>query len=57
LWHNAWERTGLVARPVFKTGEAVARRLVGSIPTRSRQPPAMSSYSSGRTGRRFDPAR
>ena len=31
-----WERTGLVARPVFKTGEAVARRLVGSIPTRSR---------------------
>ena len=37
---DAWERTGLVARPVFKTGEAVARRLVGSIPTRSRQVPA-----------------
>jgi hypothetical protein len=30
------ERTGLVARTVFKTAEAVARRLVGSIPTRSR---------------------
>ncbi len=31
-----WERTGLVARTVFKIAEAVARRLVGSIPTRSR---------------------
>src|SRR5665213_2825286 len=37
---RTWSRVGaygLVARPVFKTGEAVARRLVGSIPTRSRQ--------------------
>jgi len=33
----AWESTGLVARAVFKTAEAVARRLVGSIPTLSRQ--------------------
>jgi hypothetical protein len=32
-----WERTGLVARTVFKTVEAFARGLVGSIPTRSRQ--------------------
>ena len=32
-----WERTGLVARTVFKIAEVVARRLVGSIPTRSRQ--------------------
>ena len=32
----SWERTSLVARTVFKTAEAVARRLVGSIPTRSR---------------------
>ena len=31
------ERTGLVARTVFKIAEVVARRLVGSIPTRSRQ--------------------
>jgi hypothetical protein len=31
-----WERTGLVARTVFKIAEVVARRLVGSIPTRSR---------------------
>jgi hypothetical protein len=31
------ERTGLVARTVFKIDEVVARRLVGSIPTRSRQ--------------------
>src|SRR6516162_6898863 len=34
---QSWERTGLVARTVFKIAEAVARRLVGSIPTRSRQ--------------------
>jgi len=33
---DAWERTGLVARAVFKTVEAFARGLVGSIPTRSR---------------------
>jgi hypothetical protein len=32
-----WERTGLVARTVFKIAEVVERRLVGSIPTRSRQ--------------------
>ena len=32
-----WERTNLVVRTVFKIAEAVARRLVGSIPTRSRQ--------------------
>jgi hypothetical protein len=31
-----WERTGLVAGTVFKTVEAFARGLVGSIPTRSR---------------------
>lgn len=33
----AWESTGLVARTVFKTAEAGATRLVGSIPTLSRQ--------------------
>lgn len=33
----AWESTGLVARTVFKTAEAGAIRLVGSIPTLSRQ--------------------
>ncbi len=32
-----WESTGLVARSVFKTAEAFARGLVGSIPTLSRQ--------------------
>ena len=32
----AWESTGLVARTVFKTAEAGASRLVGSIPTLSR---------------------
>ena len=32
-----WERTDLVVRTVFKIAEVVARRLVGSIPTRSRQ--------------------
>jgi hypothetical protein len=32
-----WESTGLVARTVFKTAEAGATRLVGSIPTLSRQ--------------------
>ena len=31
-----WERTDLVVRTVFKIAEVVARRLVGSIPTRSR---------------------
>ena len=31
-----WESTDLVVRTVFKTAEAVARRLVGSIPTLSR---------------------
>jgi hypothetical protein len=34
------ERTGLVACAVFKTVEAFARGLVGSIPTRSRQEPS-----------------
>jgi hypothetical protein len=33
----SWERTDLVVRTVFKIAEVVARRLVGSIPTRSRQ--------------------
>ena len=32
----AWESTGLVSRTVFKTAEAAAMRLVGSIPTLSR---------------------
>jgi|GEM_PF-5337718 hypothetical protein len=32
-----WECTGLVARTVFKIAEAAVMRLVGSIPTRSRQ--------------------
>jgi len=41
-WQNKhfqtqWESTSLVARTVFKTAEAVARRLVGSIPTLSRR--------------------
>ena len=34
---RSWESTGLVARTVFKTAEAGASRLVGSIPTLSRQ--------------------
>ena len=34
---QSWERTDLVVRTVFKIAEVVARRLVGSIPTRSRQ--------------------
>jgi len=42
----SWERTNLVVRTVFKIAEAVVRRLVGSIPTRSRQvktlPPRLS---------------
>lgn len=37
VFQTSWERTNLVVRAVFKTAEAVARRLVGSIPTRSRQ--------------------
>lgn len=36
MFSQSWERTGLVARTVFKIAEAVVRRLVGSIPTRSR---------------------
>ena len=32
----SWESTGLVSRTVFKTAEAFARGLVGSIPTLSR---------------------
>ncbi len=32
-----WECTDLVVRTVFKIAEAAVRRLVGSIPTRSRQ--------------------
>ncbi len=35
--HTRWESTGLVARSVFKTAEAFARGLVGSIPTHSRR--------------------
>ena len=37
IYTAMWERTGLVARTVFKIAEVAARRLVGSIPTRSRQ--------------------
>ena len=36
---SSWERTNLVVRTVFKIAEVVARRLVGSIPTRFRQEP------------------
>ena len=43
---KTWERTGLVARTVFKIAEVVARRLVGSIPTRSRQQNAPATYVS-----------
>ena len=37
VFPHPWERTDLVVRTVFKIAEVVARRLVGSIPTRSRQ--------------------
>ena len=36
VFPHPWERTDLVVRTVFKIAEVVARRLVGSIPTRSR---------------------
>ena len=42
---SLWESMGLVAHPVFKTAEAFARGLVGSIPTLSRQDAPCSSRS------------
>jgi hypothetical protein len=49
---EAWERTGLVARTVFKIAEVVARRLVGSIPTRSRHLLDSALFLRGFAGRR-----